>query len=273
VSDYRVDFAEVKALVTWDQALQYASITGLRRDGSSKLRGLCPFCKAQREFSITETAGKDGRGLFNCFRCKAAGDMLELISRARGNKPRDPQAVYQVASELMEHFGTGRNSSATVRTVPTGTPSPQGGGDSAALLRIAETLQPDHASLEPLGLSVETLRHFSAGWKPRGLLQGKLAIPIHQFDGTLRGYCGQSLNPLEPQQLEFPKNFAVKEFIFNAHRIESGELRIMSDVLSVLQAFEGGETNVVSFLTEMVDTEQTERLTALLDAKGCVWMP
>jgi hypothetical protein len=46
-------------------------------------------------------------------------------------------------------------------------------------------------------------------------------------------------------------------------------LYIVRDPLQVLLAFEGGVTNVVSFLTDGISAQQWEMLSSLMDDKKC----
>jgi hypothetical protein len=264
---YAIDFAEIKAATTWEQVLQHLQITRLRKTSNNKLRGDCPLCKANdNEFSVTDNAGLDRRGLFHCFACKSRGDMLELVSRMRGHGPKDKKGCLDAAKELAELSGVPRKVQRQVNSSPS-LPSEVG-----TLERIAQSLKRDAPELEQFDLSAETMEHFTAGYKGSGSLPGKFAIAIHDINGELVGFAGHTVKGESPE-LTFVKGFNAAEYIFNAHRVEPGELRVLSSPLAVLQAFEGGETNVVSFLTETVCVEQLTRFEALLDAKQCTWLP
>ena len=54
-------------------------------------------------------------------------------------------------------------------------------------------LNPSHVTLEALGLSEDTCSHFGAGYAPKGILRGRLAIPIHDPSGELIAYCGRAV--------------------------------------------------------------------------------
>jgi DNA primase len=114
---------------------------------------------------------------------------------------------------------------------------------------------------------------FDAGYAPKGIMRGRLAIPIHDWDGTLLAYCGRAVKGESPT-LTFPNGFMPQEHIFNAHRVDPGgeqgsELFLVREPLDVLRASANGIDNVVAFLTETISAEQLQRLAALMDEKGC----
>lgn len=102
-------------------------------------------------------------------------------------------------------------------------------------------------------------------------MRGRLAIPVHDLEGRLIAYCGQTVSNETPE-LIFPNGFNPCEVIFNAHRVkgsEDGELILARDPLEVMPAHEAGITNVVSFLTGTIRAEQLDRLSSLMDTLCC----
>ena len=53
-----------------------------------------------------------------------------------------------------------------------------------------------------------------------------------------------------------------------ADRLEAGEVRILSDPVQVISAYENG-VQAVAFLTETVSPMQLEMLASILDTKQC----
>ena len=129
-------------------------------------------------------------------------------------------------------------------------------------------LQPDHPSVLALGLSPETAQMFGAGFAPKGIMRGRLAIPLHDVNGLLLAYCGRAVGAESPA-LTFPNGFNPAEVIFNAHNLHEGPLVLLSDPLQVLRAAEGGVENAVAFLTGSIAPQQLEMLASLMDQKGC----
>jgi hypothetical protein len=66
----------------------------------------------------------------------------------------------------------------------------------------------------------------------------------------------------------YPNGFQPEAHIFGADKLETGEVRILSEPLEVIQAFESG-VQAVAFLTETVSAQQVEQLASVLDQKKC----
>ena len=49
----------------------------------------------------------------------------------------------------------------------------------------------DHPYLRERGFTEETIKTFGLGYCHRGLMKGRIAIPLHDTDGTLIGYAGR----------------------------------------------------------------------------------
>jgi DNA primase len=129
-------------------------------------------------------------------------------------------------------------------------------------------LQAQHEAVQALGVSPETLEHFGAGYAPKGIMRGRLAIPVRGRNGELLAYCGRAVNGESPT-LTFPNGFEPASVIFNAERTVEGEFYLVRDPLQVLVAHESGVDNVVAFLTEDITALQLEMLAALMDEKRC----
>ena len=249
-----VDFAELKLRVSIEQAIALLGLNLILH--GNQYRGACPACQSGGDRALVITPSK---GLFYCFAKRCGGDQIALVAHIRACS----------LSEAANFLGgnstvpSPRNSTVPV-TLP---PAPAGrklGFDPEA---YAARLDFAHASLASLGISAETLRTFKAGFASSGSNRGRVALPLHDRDGMLIGYCGRSLKAESPL-LVFPNGINPHEFIFNAHRIVEGELYLVRDPLDVLKAYEAGVENVVAFLTEIAP-QQVEMLAALMDRKKC----
>ncbi len=129
-------------------------------------------------------------------------------------------------------------------------------------------LHPDHESVKSLGLDQETCELFGAGYAPKGIMRGHLAIPIHDSQGKLMAYCGRAVTDENPG-LIFPKDFDPAAMIFNAHNVAEGELVLLRDPLEVMLASQNGIDNVVSFLTNTISPAQLHLLAKLMHECGC----
>jgi DNA primase len=136
------------------------------------------------------------------------------------------------------------------------------------VLQPLSYLEAEHDLVLAVGIAPDTALHFGAGYAPRGIMRGRLAIPIHDRDGKLLAYCGRAVKDESPT-LIFPNGFNPASVIFNADRIGTGELYLVRDPLQVLAAHQSGIDNVVAFLTDGISAQQLEMLAALMDETGC----
>lgn len=256
-----VDFKELKASVTMEQVVQMLGLNLTKQGG--QLRGKCPIHNGgnDREFVVTPS-----KGLFYCFGPCGGGDLITLVAKVRGLSAKE------AAGLIAAHFGKGTGTIPRNHTVP-GNRSPQPA--KATIQRPAERLlqpltylEPVHDLVQGLGVSPETAEAFGGGYAPKGIMRGRLAIPIHDRDGRLLAYCGRAVRDESPT-LAFPNGFDPGSVIFNADRIHAGELYLVRDPLRVLTAHESGIENVVAFLTEGISPQQLEMLAALMDEKRC----
>ncbi len=254
-----VDFKELKSNVSIEQAVVMLGLS-LKKHGD-QLRGRCPIHHGtnDREFVVTPA-----KGLFFCFGGCGGGDLINLVAKVKDIPPKEAGAL------LAAHFGLGTGTVPGHRTVPrNSSPQPQAPQEGAArVLQPLPYLEPGHELVQALGISPETAAHFGAGYAPKGIMRGRMAIPIHDRDGELLAYCGRTVRNESPI-LTFPNGFEPAGTIFNTNRIGAGELYLVRDPLQVLVAFESGIENVVAFLTDGIAAQQLEMLAALMDEKHC----
>jgi DNA primase len=247
-----IDFGALKGRVTIEQAV---GILGLSlKNNGHQLRGPCPACQQGGDRALVVTPAK---GLFYCFSKRVGGDQIALAAHIRGVTVKDAAAFLA---------GTGTSTSprpSSTVPVPATVPAEQKGQ-----LKPLDYLQPQHEAVQALGISAETCRAFGAGYASKGIMRGRLAIPVHDRAGTLLAYCGRGVKNESPT-LTFPNGFDPHSVIFNANRAQEGELYLVRDPLQVLQAFESGVENVVAFLSDGISPQQFEMLSSLMDEHKC----
>ena len=268
-TEFRIDFDEIKRSVSMDQVVAHLGISGLKARSARQWRGPCPFCKGVDSFVVTNDGGQEKTGAFNCFKCPAGGDQIELVSLSRGHARKDRQGAFDAAKELHERFlgskGGGADSDRSSNSSPQPGKERRTGFDPVA---YAKSLDPAHEAVAGLGVDVETLRQWKAGYANSGVNRGRLALPIAARDGTVIGYCGRATKGESPT-LTFPNGLSPQEHIFGADRVTSEPLYLVRDPLDVLKAYESGCGNAVCFLTEDIAPIQLEALAALMDERKC----
>jgi len=252
-----IDFAALKERVSVEAAIPLLELSLKQRNG--QWQGPCPACKSGGDRALVITPTKNA---FYCFGDRTGGDVIAFAAHIRECNVKDAAAFLaggEGKRNSDDELGT-RNHSNTV-------PEERNKGGTRSLQPLSY-LQPDHENLADLGLDEETYIQFGAGYAPKGIMRGRLAIPIHDGEGILVAYCGRAVGQ-ENQPLIFPKCFEPEALIFNGHNIREGELILMRVPLEVMQATQSGIENVASFLTETINSRQLQMLAVLMDDKAC----
>lgn len=245
-----ISFAELKERIKIEQV---AEMLGLQTKAAfGKLRSACPKCNAGGDRAIVITPEK---GVFNCFAAKQGGDMIQLVSHIL-NVP-----VNEAAQKINNHFGG--------KAEPAQQPPKPKEQENVRSLTPLAYLVAEHEAVQVLGISKETAEQYGIGYAPKGTLRTRVCVPIHSRDGTLLAYCGIGENP----KYLFPQNFDPASLIWNAHRVQEGELYLVRDLSQALSALENGMENVACWLTETLQPIQFEMMAALLDQKKCEAIP
>ena len=253
-----VDFAELKTRVSIERAVHMLGLN-LQQHGH-QYRGACPSCKAGGDRALVITPAKS---LFYCFSKKVGGDQIALVAHIQGSNLTEAAAFLDGNCTVPTSKPSTGNSTVP-GTVPPAPAVKKPGFDAEA---YAARLDPAHASLATLGLSVETLKTWKAGYSNSGTNRGRLAIALHDRDGNILGFAGRSLNDEQPT-LTLPNGIDPQAIIFGSERVEQGTLYLVRDVLDVLRAHENGVANCVCFLSE-ISALQIEMLAALMATRRC----
>src|SRR5580698_4450069 len=178
----QINFQAVKNAASAEQVIMFLGLKLTQKEDS--FRGVCPLCKSgSREFVITGS-----KRLFHCFKCKKGGDLLKLVSEAKSIGVRD------AAAELAKACGVEANAPAKTAEVK-----------NFDVEKYAQSLDPNHEALAPLGVSPDTLRDWKAGYVSNYQGKGaKLAIPIQGTEGII-AFLGMDINADHPE-LHFPKH-------------------------------------------------------------------
>jgi len=96
-----IDFKAVKAAVTLRMVLEHYGATNWKVGKGDEFRGPClvPGCEGKRSFSWNPI-----KNIFQCFDCKARGNILDLVSK------KEDCSVKDAASKLAEWFKVGDSS-------------------------------------------------------------------------------------------------------------------------------------------------------------------
>ena len=126
---------------------------------------------------------------------------------------------------------------------------------------------------------MQTVNEFEIGYCTRGMMRGRIAIPIHDQEGILVGYAGRAISAelaKEKGKYRFPSNeqgFYKSHLVFNLHRAkDKGPLIVVEGFFDCMAVHQAGFENVVALMGSSLSAEQellllghSDRLALMLD--------
>lgn len=278
------DFKEVKHAVSMTDILDHYDLMDslLEKDGS--LIGQCPIHKGT---SPTQFRVLISKSWWNCFGPCNGGNILNFVAEM------EDVSIPEAAVQISEWFGlsarkTGSAKKAPAETGPQEEPQEVKAPQEPEHPEIPETqeaqereeapkkntplsfqlqnLDAKHPAIEALGFDESIVVYFGAGVCSKGLMKGRLAIPIHSPTGELLAYTGYVLE----RGYKYPENFHRELELYNIHRaLESGDseelgLFLVPYPLDVWRFHQAGFENVVAVMGSTMSRDQVKLLASLL---------
>jgi len=310
-----VDFRELRAKLDFAAVLQHYGVQ-FKSKKRNQVQAFCPLPghkgrgdgkKHSPSFSVNLE-----RGCFFCHSCHSSGGAIDFAVLMEGHALRDHDAVRKVALMLQERFiaDTSSNQSPKSRSskASQSTINPNESvdkvGDSGAQQKPSEgqarsvivnaplTFSLQKLDNEPLylkerGFTTETISNFELGYCVRGLMQGRIAIPLHNHHGELIGYAGRivddaNIDEENPKYL-FPGSreregkehrFAKSHFLYNGNAVSApvDDLIVVEGFTSVWWLWQHGYQNVVALMGSSCSVEQAWLIAGLVSHSGRVWI-
>lgn len=151
-------------------------------------------------------------------------------------------------------------------------PSPAAGGDiptNRPLTFELRSLDPTHPYLAERGLTENTVRAFGLGFCSKGLLTGRIAIPIRDHLGQLVAYAGRAVDQVladEDGKYKLPPDFKKSLVLYNLHRVADLArpcgLVVVEGFFSVFHLHQAGIPQVVALMGSSLSDEQEQLLLA-----------
>jgi len=109
-----------------------------------------------------------------------------------------------------------------------------------------------------------TVGHFGVGYYgARGLMRGRIAIPIHDDQGRLVAYCGRALDGADPRY-RFPAGFQKSLVLFNYHRVgatRGHRVIVVEGFFDCMRVHQAGVPCVVALMGARLSPAQKDLLT------------
>ena len=238
----RLDFKALRARADFPRLLEAYGI-GFKKDGTrpGQHKALCPFHEDTNP-SLKVNAEKN---IFHCFACGAKGNILDFVMEMDGVEIREAAAkVAEICgldtrsmragariAKAVEKRRSDRQDQAPAAPPPAKpeTPAAPAGDDLPTHnppLSFSLQLSQDEELTQWLasrGIDAAAVEHFGLGRVSARskTIGGRLAIPLHDRDGQLIGYCGRHVGdevPADTPKYILPKGFRKELEVFNLHR-------------------------------------------------------
>src|SRR6267142_5717926 len=198
-----VDFKAVKAAVTMEQVLAHYGLTDKFKRSGDSLSGPCPIHGGSNPTQFRISISKN---IWNCFsECKHGGNVLDFIVRM------EDVSIHAAAFKVVEWFrldlNAANSSSSQEEEKEAEAPKKNGSSkDKPTSKKPTDTekitpnkplkfrldkLDPDHPYLRERGLTAETIKAFGIGFCEKGMMAGRIAIPISNPEGAVVAYAGR----------------------------------------------------------------------------------
>lgn len=303
---YWIDFKKLRGELSFEKIFEQYSVK-LHTKGE-QATGPCPLPNHTGDRKTDSFSANIPKGIFQCFSCHAKGNVLDFAVLMEGRNPKVGTDLRQTGIELAKRYGlqnvgseqksrqTGSDGVSYVRNKNGHAPANTAKAVSApppqkeplintALPFTLRDLDPKHPYLTDRGLTPETIRQFGLGFCSRGRLNGRIAIPIHDWDGHLIAYAGRlvdegKVNSENPKYL-FPGSrvhngntyeFRKSLIVYNAHRVKPrpSNLIIVEGFASVWWLTQNGFPNCVALMGSSLSDEQTNIIGGIVGDRGHV---
>ncbi len=251
-----VNFAKVKAMVGLRRVLEdYGIWEQLRRSGPDHYRGPCPIHQGEGRDAFH---GDLGKNVFHCFACGAGGNVLDLVVHMERCSLREAALRLQ-RRYLAVDFTAPRQPEVPRRRQLVTEKRERNTTLSFRLSGLDEA----HPYVSARGLSQQTANYFGIGYYcGPGIMNGRLAIPIHDEQGRLVAYCGRSVTAGDPRY-RFPAAFQKSAVVFNYHRaaaIADDGVVVVEGFFDSMRVHQAGFPSVVALMGSALSLDQENLL-------------
>ncbi len=272
-----VDFRDISSRITMEQVLEHYGVLGTFKRSGQNLSGPCPIHKGTNKTQFRVDTDKH---IWHCFsECKHGGNTLDFICKMEDCSIHDAvlkacewfnipiDEVKTSSGEDEPHEKATAPKSAT-KSKPAASPPPNDNKPNSPLKFKLDKLQREHPYLiQERGLTLETVVDFGLGYSAgdKGLMVGRVVIPIHNVKGELVAYAGRwpGVPPDEnTPQYKFPPTFRKMQELFNLDRAikepADRPLVIVRGFFDVFKIHQHGHRKVVAIMGNSLSGAQEE---------------
>lgn len=262
----RIDFKELKQRVTMEQILNHYGLRDQMTGSSDQLRGNNPFdpdSENTTRFSVSLS-----KNCWNVWGTDLSGNVIDFV------KEREQTSFVEAAKLIDGWFPKGQQSANPKRAEKRTKQEPhvkqiqeeelsEGPEFNPPLSFTLKNLDPTHPYLYERGLSDQTIARFGVGFASKGILKGRIAIPIHNANGEIVAYIGRypGVPPEGTPRYRLPKGFKKSLEVFNIHAVDSDSpepLVIVEGVFDCIHIWQSGWQSVIALMGASLSQQQEE---------------
>ena len=286
-----IDFKALRAKLDFEQVLRHYGVE-VKSKGKQH-HGFCPLPNHNGKRNSPSFSANLDRGIFQCFGCGAKGNVLEFAALMEKTDPKDGAALHQVAADLQKRFCPeldGASKPPAKSAAKTETPEPK--NELPVLVNVPldfelRGLNREHPYLPGRGFTAETIEHFGLGFCSRGMLKDRIAIPLHDQQGSLIGYAGRVVDDSaiseDNPRYRFPgernrdgKIFEFRKtlFLYNGFRFTEPleKLIVVESFTSVWWLWQNQMPDVVATMGADCSERQAELIMSFVKSDGRIWI-
>jgi len=247
-----VDFAALKRNVSFLTILEHYGLVDCFKRKGDTLVGACPIHKGDSKTACHIDLKKNA---YKCFtRCKSmglrgGGNIIDFVADMERFGLRE-DGIKRAGDLIVKIIGQGANS------LPPSAPKPEPHKPEEQAenkpLAFALHLKGEHPYFEARGISAETVALFGLGLAEKGMMKGRICIPIHDRLGNLVAYAGRALDAQiaeEEGKYKLPANFHKLQVLFNYHRAKDfPTLIIVEGFFDCFKVHQAGFPNVCALM-------------------------
>ena len=271
-----VNFREIKQKVSMQDILGHYGLLKSLKCKEKELVGFCPIHdgKHQKKGCFCANTAKN---MWHCFSCGAGGNVLDFVVAMESVNIRQAGLLIQkwfgmVSEEKGQLAKEEKKVEKEKKEV-----KPEQEIVNPPLTFELKTLDGKHSYLlKERELKKETIKEFGLGYCKRGLMKGRIVIPIDNEKGELVAYAGKYPGDPPEGELKYklPPKFKKSLVVFNLNRVKDmGEdkgLILVKDFFDVFNLWQSGYKNVVALMGTSMSNEQERLIVQAVGGKGKV---
>jgi DNA primase len=260
--------------------LEHYNLLAQFTERNGELTGKCPFHPETRPSLHVSLA----KNVWHCFGCGRKGGVLEFVMEM------EKVSLKEAGLKLVEWFSLDEEGerlpvAAKLQTGPIEKETPPEAQTDNPPLKFSLKVDPGHPYLKERGLSKETIKEFGLGFASKGMMQGRIAIPIHNEKGELVAYAGRFIGepPEEEAKYKFPPNFKKSLVVYNLHQASVLHPLILVEgffgvfhiwQIGMSHLWQAAMVDVAALMGSVMSAEQEELLVKTLASDGrlIVWL-